>query len=135
MNKYRNNKKNQIILATYASILRKRSNTNSQRKLSKQNIAEINNNTSISQKLLTNTQNKSDHNKRRSAASATSNTDEEVTQNPIEKLEEEIVRLKERSCFFKETSRNTTTTCYTSKEANFTSFTIRTVTTKDNPGQ
>ena len=34
---------------TYASILRKRSNTNIQRKLSKQNIAETNNNTSIAQ--------------------------------------------------------------------------------------
>ena len=49
--------------STYASILRKRGNTYIQRKLSKQDIAETNNNTSITQKLLTNRQNKRDHNK------------------------------------------------------------------------
>ena len=47
---------------TYASLLRKRSNNSIQRKLSKQNIAETNNNTSIAQKLLINRQNKRDHN-------------------------------------------------------------------------
>ena len=64
----------------YASILRKQSNTEIQRRLSKQKIAETNNNTSIAQKLLINSQNKRDHNKPRPAASATSNTDDENTQ-------------------------------------------------------
>ena len=54
----------------------KRSNTNIQRKLSKQNIAETNNNTSFAQNLLINRQNKRYHNKQRSAASATSNADD-----------------------------------------------------------
>ena len=69
-------------------------NTNIQRKLSKQNIAETSNNTAIAQKLLINSQNESDHNQPRSAASATSNADEENTQNPRENLEEEIIRFK-----------------------------------------
>ena len=70
-------------------ILRKRSNTNIQRKLSKQNIPETNNDTSIAQEVLINRQNKRDHNKPRSAASATSNADDENTQNQRQDLEEE----------------------------------------------
>ena len=61
---------------TYASILRKQSNIDIQRKLSKQKIAETNN-TSLAQKLRTNRKNKRDYNKPRSAASSASNADEE----------------------------------------------------------
>ena len=58
------------------------------------NIRETSNNTSIAQKLLINRQNKCDQNKPRSAASATSNVDDENTQNLTQNLEEEIKRLK-----------------------------------------
>ena len=55
----------------------KPSNINIQRKLSKQNIAKTNNNTSIAQKFILNRQNKIDYNKPKSTALAASNTDEE----------------------------------------------------------
>ena len=64
-------------------ILRKRSNTNIQRKLRKQNIAETNNDTSIAQKLLINRQNKRDHNKPRSAASAMKNEIASLKKNHV----------------------------------------------------
>ena len=58
------------------------------------NIPETSNNTSIGQKLLINRQFKCDQNKPRSAASATSNADDENAQNLRQNLEEEIKRLK-----------------------------------------
>ena len=82
---------------TYVGILRKRSDSNIQRKLSKQDIAENKNNTSIAQLFITlfiNRQNKHDYNKPTSAASATSNADDDNTQNTRQNLEEEIKRLK-----------------------------------------
>ena len=87
---------------TYVSILHEQSNTNIHRKLSKQNIAETNNNTSIAQKLLINRQNKHHHNKPRSIASATSNTDNENTQNMRQNLEQEIKWLKNEVASSKE---------------------------------
>ena len=66
-----------------------------------------------------------DHNKPRSTASATSNSDNENTQNPRQNLEEEIRRLKNKVGY---------STCYTNTRTNFTSPTIKAVTTKDNSG-
>ena len=61
---------------TYASILLERSNTDIQKKLSKQKIAETNSNILLTQKLQTCRQNRRAYKKPRSAALSTSNTDE-----------------------------------------------------------
>ena len=120
---------------TYESILRKQSNTNIQRKLSKQNIAENNNNTSITPKLQISSQNKRDHNKPRSTASVTSNADDENTQNSRQNLKEEIKRLKNEIVSLTKDHITPSQHVTPNTEANFTSSTIKAVTKKDNSGQ
>ena len=78
---------------TNASILRKLNNTNIQRILSKQNIAESSRTDQFPKSLLINKKNKRGDNKPKSTASPTSNADNENMQNPRENLEEEIKRL------------------------------------------
>ena len=79
---------------TYARILRQRGNTDIYRKLSKQKITEINNNTSLAQKLQTNTKNKRDCNKPRSSASSTLKVDEENQKTTKRSLKQEIKKFK-----------------------------------------
>ena len=70
---------------TYASILCKQSNTNIQRKLRKQDIAETNNNTSIALNLINVITINQDPQRQQK---------DENMQNTKKKLEEEIKRLK-----------------------------------------
>ena len=70
---------------TYASILCKQSNTNIQRKLRKQDIAETNNNTSIVLNLINVITINQDPQRQQK---------DENMQNTKKKLEEEIKRLK-----------------------------------------